>query len=91
MPRPVSQLEAINAIVEERNYQDNRWSSSSSMGHHETGAYITFLQRYLTEATLAITKDNEQSALNAIRKIGALAVACMEDNGVVNRNEYNVG
>lgn len=78
------QNDAIRAVIGERVYQDNRWADSPSGGHHETAAYITYIQHYVTRAIAEITTD-DRAALGTIRKIAALAVACMEDNGVVER------
>src|SRR5260221_14630936 len=84
MPHSVTRSDAFDAIVGERVYQDQRWASSPSMGHHETGAYLSFLQSYITRAIDEITQnETDEQALDSGRKIAALAVACMEDNGVI--------
>ena len=79
------QHDAIKAILLERQYQDERWADSRSHGHHETGAYLTFIQYYVTRAIDEITADDDAAVGHSIRKIAALAVACMEDNGISER------
>ena len=69
-------------IDSERDYQESQWA-----GHnHEVGAYLTMLRYYLTDAERAWTKNNgDGPALDVIRKIGSIAVACMEEHGVEKR------
>ena len=79
------QFEALQAIVDERKYQDYRWANSDSGGHHEIAAYLAFIQHYVTRAIDEATDDNPD-VVHSIRKIAALAVACMEDNGAASRH-----
>lgn len=69
---------AFAAISSERDYQDTKW-----VGHrHEVGAYLTMLRTYLHEAEEAWTRSSgDEEALKGIRKIGGIAVACMEEHG----------
>ena len=80
--------DALDALAKEREYQDERWANFPSSGHHETGAYLTFINSYVMRAMVELTENNEPLALDTVRKIGALAVACMEDNGIVFRSAY---
>ena len=82
------QCAACNAVLGERDYQDRRWADAPSKGVHDTAGYITFMQHYVTVAAQQITKsEDDTAALDTIRKIAALGVACMEQNGVVHRKE----
>lgn len=78
------QHDAIKAVINERLYQDKRWANSSSQGHHETAAYLAYIQDYVRKAIAEVTTDDD-NVLHTVRKIAALAVACMEDNGVLER------
>lgn len=72
--------EAINS---ERNYQDHRWPGRI----HSIDEYILFMEHHLQEARKLVATtdldlaDNRTEALNVIRKVTALGVVCMEDNG----------
>lgn len=65
------------AIDSERDYQDVKWP-----GHkHEVGAYITMLDVYVANAKESwIENRGDYAALEEIRKVAALAVACMEQH-----------
>lgn len=79
------------AIDLEREYQEIKWNpdNTSSGGKHEVGSYILFMEDYLQEARSKISRkgDPEASyeALDVLRKVVALGVACMEQHGVVFR------
>ena len=88
---PYLRSNVYKAIDEERDYQDTRWQDSPSGGHHETAAYLTYIQHYVAVAFEEITKSDDDSiALSTLRKIVALGVACMEDNGVQYRKKRQV-
>lgn len=78
------QEEAIAAVLEEREYQDDRWGTADT---HDVGGFLTLIRVALRHAEDAYAKDSNQS-LNYVRKIAALAVACMEENGVLTRNQH---
>jgi hypothetical protein len=82
-----SREEIYGAIDGERTYQDARWP-----GHiHNESEYILYLRHYVDEAakkasTLDMSDlENKMKVLSDIRKIAALAVVCMEQNGVAHR------
>jgi hypothetical protein len=74
--------EAYRAIDVEREYQDTKWA-----GHkHQTAEYLTMLRSYLQKADEAWTfNSGDEAALDVVRKIAAIAVHCMEENGVIHR------
>lgn len=82
-------IAAYAAIDSERDYQDAKWGNKPSGGMHEVNGYLVFMQSYLTEAMNICTRnaDPEASsmALHNVRKIAALAVACMEQHGAPKR------
>lgn len=93
MYKPVDRYAVYECINTERNYQDERWP-----GHkHSITEYLVYIKHYLDLAmTKRSTRDDhidqlnvhsQESSLNDLRKIAALAVACMEENGCIDR-EY---
>ena len=72
----------------EREYQDNLWNehTTSSGGKHSPTEWLVYIQDYLTEAmSLASRNSNPEASENVmenIRKIGAMCVCAMEQNGV---------
>jgi hypothetical protein len=87
--------DVYKAIDGERTYQD-KWEDADSRGKHETGAFILFMEHYLKEARrLESTLENggncnwkvngKEGSLDFVRKVTALGVACMEQNGAPER------
>jgi hypothetical protein len=81
------------AIDSERDYQRRRWGED-----HETAvnSFILYMEHHLQRAReIATTCKNGnnfdgapgESSLDAIRKVTALGVACMEQNGAPRRAE----
>ncbi len=53
---------------------------------HPTGDYLTMLTTYLRKAQDAWTLNaGDEKALHEVRKIAAIAIRCMSDNGVTSR------
>ncbi len=84
--------DVYKAIDGERTYQD-KWEDAESRGKHETGAFILFMEHYLSEARrLESTLEDGgndmfkgEGSLDFVRKVTALGVACMEQNGAPER------
>jgi hypothetical protein len=87
----VSQERVFNVITGERIYQAGRWNeeTTESGGKHTVTEWLLYIQDYLTEATHLVSRNPDpeatRMALDSIRKIAAMCVACMEQNGVVPR------
>jgi hypothetical protein len=66
----------------ERDYQDRKWKDGRPTDDVTTpiSAWIIYLRFQLEEAMNAVYFLKEDEALEHIRKIGALSVACMEYN-----------
>ena len=70
----------------EREYQNSRWNPDTTLtgGVHHVTDWLVYIQDYLHEAMHIVTRnaDPEASddALEIIRKIAAMSVACMEQN-----------
>lgn len=78
----LDQPEVIDAIVDERIYQDAKWHD-----WHDAAAFLTFIHHYVIRGMAEATKDNNPiPVMDTMRKIAALALACMEQNGVVRRD-----
>jgi len=75
-------------ISTERDYQDAKWGVP--MEHpHEVGGWILLIQQHANDAAKAwSTSSNDREALEEIRKIAAIAVACGEQYGLQSRSPY---
>jgi hypothetical protein len=87
-----TRVEVYEAVDTEREYQQLRWGTDGiDNGQHPVGSYLTLLDTYLRQAQDAwSTNVGNEPALNAIRKVAGIAVACMEQNGAPLRNLENV-
>ena len=86
------QAAAINAIKLERRYQDEKWNNTpgaSGSTNHTNTEFLVYINYYVQEAMkhAATTPDAVGDFIqHSMRKIGALAVAAMEANGVAHRD-----
>ena len=75
--------EVYKVIDGEREYQEKRWERPAHI--HSNLEYLVYIEHYVNQAkTLSSTKDDKEVAPDvkaALRKIAALAVAAMEENG----------
>jgi len=80
---------AIEAIIEEREYQDTKWNPVEDHGHNVT-EWLVYIQDYANEALRVLSRKPDSEAIpfanHTIRKIAAMGVACMEQNGTLRRN-----
>ena len=89
-----SREEVYKAIDSERNYQDHRWSPETTRtgGQHSIDEWILYMEHYLTEARSIATRLPADAAnregLPFIRKVTAMGVACMEQNGAPMRERF---
>jgi len=71
----------------ERFYQNKKWNeeTTSSRGIHTEYEWLVFMQDYLTEAFHLASRNSEPEARidvqHIIRKITAMGICCMEQNG----------
>lgn len=75
-----SREKVYRVIDGERDYQDARWEDSPHEGKHTMAEYLRLMRNYQVLAMDRVIKG-EPAALDDVRKIGALAVACMEQHG----------
>jgi hypothetical protein len=89
--------EVYAAIDTERKYQDERWNivTTPTDGQHTVTEWLVYMQDYLTEAVKQVSRQADpkasQDALHTIRKIAAMGVACMEQNGAPKREKPAYG
>ena len=80
-----SQNQVFYAIENERKYQDSKWGSLEERGH-EVGSWLTIMRVCLAKAELAYTTQNgDTAAIDEIRQVIATGVACLEQHGIVYR------
>lgn len=78
---------AFQVLDDERKYQIEKWSRHYDDSQWSVADWIVFIERYVQEAKDRIGCPNGLNSLHSIRKIGALAVACMEHRGIRTRAE----
>lgn len=90
LPRPRSKV--YEAIDGERAYQEARWheGTTPSCGKHTATEFILFMEHYLEGARklASTTAEGNTEVLDFVRKVTALGVACMEENGAPRREGY---
>jgi len=90
--RPVTRPEVYAAIDSERDYQIKRWGYRQCNNHFEEADhgvcdYIVYMHHYLDLAIeKASTEAGNDAALEMLRKVVTLGVACFEHNGIRPRN-----
>lgn len=78
--------DVYRALDSEREYQDDRWDDNRGGALNRTlGDFVLYMQHYLNDA---VRQDEPVDALDSVRKVGALAVACMEAHGAQMREGY---
>jgi len=82
-----SREEVYQAIDSERDYQDSRWNenTTTSGGYHSPAEWLVYMQDYLREAFSQASRhadpESRVMVMNTLRKITAMGVAAMEQNG----------
>jgi len=86
-----SRADVYAAIDGERDYQ-KKWENpdlTDSGGRHSNLEFLVYIRDYVEEALHVSTRDPDPVAreftTHSLRKIAALAVAAMEQNGVLPR------
>ena len=86
-----TRAEVYEALDGEREYQESRWNedTTESDGKHVVAEWVLYMEHYLGLARTVLSTKPEpeatQEALHIVRKIAALGVACMEQNGAPKR------
>jgi len=78
--------EVLSAVHDERVFQNRKWGTVAEHPH-EVGGYLTLMRKLLADAEAAwSTKRGDSGALDEIRKVVAVGIACMEQHGPVPRS-----
>ncbi len=83
--------EVYQVIDGERDYQESRWniSTTNTAGNHSVTEFLVYMRDYVEEALHHVSRHADPGAsdiaLNSVRKVAALGVACMEQHGVLRR------
>jgi len=78
----------LDAIVNERQYQARRWGTRHGLNRFEETQrsvpdFLVYMKTYLDDAfRSATTEVGDDKALEALRKVVALGVACFEQHGM---------
>jgi len=87
----LTRAEVFALIDGERAYQDTRWGpqTTSSGGQHSPAEWLVYIQDYLTEAIHFASRiadpESAKFVMSNLRKIAAMSVAAMEQNGAPRR------
>lgn len=78
--------EVNRAIDSERSYQNYRWPEHK----HSVTEYLVYIEHYLNKAKAIVSTSalEGEDELDALRKITALGVAAMEENGAKPRGGW---
>lgn len=78
----VAVVDALESVLIERDYQDNKWGNVREHGH-TIGEWVIILEGELAEAKQAILKGGtgRDSVLSEIVQVAAVAIACLEQHG----------
>lgn len=80
----IKMQQVFDVIRREREYQDNVWPKSPT----SVSAFLLYIEEYLKKAKDDFVNGKSNGrGLYDVRKIAALAVACMEHNGAIERYE----
>lgn len=83
-----SRYQVYDALDGERDYQDSLPPNRTDGVSRTVGDYLTMLATYLRKAQDEWTNNaGDEQALEQIRKIGDIAVHCMEDHGAPTRRK----
>ena len=78
--------DVLSAIHDERVFQNRKWGTVTDHPH-EVGGWLTIMRKILTDADAAWAGNKgDIGALDEIRKVVAVGIACMEQHGPVPRS-----
>lgn len=92
-----SRSDVYAALDGERAYQDKRWCESQQRPNepahqHTPEEWLTYIEDYVNEAKHILSREDAPGcfvkAMNIMRKITAMGVAAMEQNGAPQREGY---
>ena len=75
-----------HAIDTERTYQDKRWGGHDHDVRKSVGDFVVYMDYYMGLLKKALSTETDPGpALDQLRKVTALGVACMEVHGASRR------
>ena len=79
----LEQVDAMNAILEERKFQDGKYGSLDDGGSHQLGEWILLIEDELSEAKHALIKGGvgRNSLRSELIQVAALVLAALEQHG----------
>ena len=81
------QREVFLALLDERAYQESIWNENSGGAINTPNEWLIYIQRYLNKAVMDENNQGHFGTMDQIRKIGAMCVAAMEQNEIVEREK----
>lgn len=85
----MNRQEVYRLIDTEREYQDTRWNRSNITHKHSPEEWFTYMIDYINEAQHILSREDFKTcnikAMDIMRKVGAMAVAAMEENETPSR------
>ena len=95
MSNEATRDEVYAAIDGERSYQDSLWRlepDRTEPNQLTIGEFVLMIEEYAAKARAEWIQEKkpEQSTLHVMRKIGAIAVNCMEQHGAPPRNPTDI-
>jgi hypothetical protein len=81
----LSRNDVFKLISEERDYQNDKWHITEQ-SKYTISEWLTMIRKYLNDAENASFELNKTEAMSALRKIAALGIAAIEQNGCDSRN-----
>ena len=94
MTRLILSRKEVYALIDgERDYQHERWneSTTSSNGDHTWEEWIVYIEDYLSDAKHILSRESKSKCDpivgEVMRKVAALAVASLENNGSTPRKK----
>lgn len=83
----LTRKDVLFAIEQERYHQDKKWGTLDEHPH-EVGSWLTIMRQLLNDAERAyMSQRGDIDALDELRKVVAVGVACMEQHGVPPRHQ----
>lgn len=78
----MKRIDVYAAVDSERDYQDRKWGAIDQHPH-EVGGWILLMENALRQAKEAWSgSPNDNAALEEVRKVIGLGVACAEQHGL---------
>jgi len=79
----------VYAVIDgERDYQDSKWNPVEDHQHNLT-EWLVYIRDYTEEALRVLSRKPDSEAIpfakHTVRKIAAMGVVCMEQNGALAR------